>query len=289
MLRMQKYFSKTGKTQHKLQDKFVLAARLLCLFPVGLASACVLQPASLTNTPTVTGAQSDGVPKATAIASDGASAASRDPASVSSLQGEWLVENVDQRGVMDNVQLKLTFDGEGRVSGQLGCNSATGRFTLDKASLNFGPLITTRKMCGSPAIMNQEALLLRSLQAIDAVTWSDNGAAILSGPEGHSIVMRKVTQEAAPSMAHGNISPTPIMYRCTDEVLGIAFEVGAAYLTDANGGLFVLNKIDDGASGEAPETFTNGRVTVFRQGGVGGQVRFARGRMAPVECQRTDG
>jgi hypothetical protein len=134
--------------------------------------------------------------------------------------------------------------------------------------------------------MNQEARLLRSLQAIDAVTCSDDGAAILSGPEGHAIVMRKVTHDAAPSMAQGTISPTPIVHRCTDEVLGIALEPRAAHLTDAVGALLVLNKVDYGFSDDALKTFSNGPVTVFR---LGGHVWFARERMAPIEWIFTDG
>jgi heat shock protein HslJ len=271
----------------------MVTSRLLFLVPVGFISACVSPPASMTNTPTATGLQSAGMFKApaetsksTALSSDTASTAGRDQSSVHGLLGEWLIENVDQRGVMDNVQLTLTFDGEGRVSGRLGCNAVAGRFTFDKSSLSFGPLISTRKMCGSPALMNQEALVLRSLQAINVVSWSDNGAAILSGPGGHSIVMRRVAPLSAPGTAHGNISPTPDMYRCANEVLGFAFEAGAAYLTEANGTLMVLNKIVNRAGDNTLETFTNGRATVFRQGGVGGHVRFARGRMAPVECQR---
>ncbi len=212
----------------------------------------------------------------------------RGPAPLLSLLGEWLIEDVDQRGVMDNVQLILTFDDKGRVSGQLGCNAVTGRFTADKAELSFGPLVSTRKMCLSPAVMNQESLVLRSLQMLNTVSWSDNGAAILGGPEGHSIIMRKIAPLSASGMAHGDISPRPGMYRCANEAVGIAFETGAAYLTEADGVTVVLKKID-GAGGDTPETFTNGRVTVFRQAGAGGHVSFSKGRMAPVECQLTAG
>jgi hypothetical protein len=187
---------------------------------------------------------------------------------------------------MDNVQLTLTFDDKGRVSGQLGCNAVTGRFTADKAELSFGPLVSTRKMCMSPAVMNQEGVVLRSLQTINTVSWSDNGSAILGGPEGHSIIMRKIAPLSAPGMAHADISPTPVMYRCANEAIGIAIEAGAAYLTGADGVLVVLKKID-GAGSNTSDIFTNGRVTVFRQAGTSGHMSFARGRMAPVECRRT--
>lgn len=265
----------------------MLSARLMYLVPVAMLSACVSQPASSVNTPTVAVVQTVETPKASA--SDGASASSRDPAPVQGLIGAWLIEDVDQRGVMDDVQLTLAFDAEGRVSGQLGCNGVTGRFTTDRGRLSIGPLVSTRKMCASPAMMNQEALALQSLQTLNAVTWSSNGAAILTGPEGHSMTMRKFAQAAASGMAHGNISPTPVTYHCDTETVGIAFEAGAAYLTDPNGALIVLNRIDGGAGADRLETFTNGRVTLFREGGEAGQVRLAKGRMAAVECQITKG
>ena len=95
-------------------------------------------------------------PKSTEIPSDSTSGFSRYWAPIHNLLGEWLIEDLDRRGVMDNVEVTLKFDNEGRVSGQQGCNVVTGRFTNDMASLSFGPLLSTRKMCGSPALMNQE-------------------------------------------------------------------------------------------------------------------------------------
>jgi heat shock protein HslJ len=276
-------------------EKRMFLSRAFYLCILGSVPACAYQKASLNNTPTTTDAQSAETVKAgsktlksTEISSDQATIFSHDKAPLRGLLGDWLIENVDQRGVMDNVQLSLSFNEEGRVSGQLGCNAVTGRYSADKASLNFGILASTRKICGSVALMNQEGLVLRSLQTLNALSWSDNGAAILSGPEGHSIIMRRIAPLSEPGMAHGNISPTPVTYRCANEAIGIAFEAGAAYLTEANGMLVVLNKIDKGGA-DTSDTFTNGKVTVFRRGGAGGHVSFARGRMAPVECQSTVG
>ena len=223
--------------------------------------------------------------KSTEILSDITSASSRDQAPIHGVLGEWLIEDVDQRGVMDNVELTLNFDNEGRVSGKLGCNVVTGSFTNDMASLSFGPLLSSRKMCGSPALMNQEELVLRSLQMINALTWSDNGAAILSGPQGRRIIMRRIAPSSVLSVAHSDITPIPVMYRCADDMFGIAFEAKVAYLREANGTLTMLNKIEKGTGDDLPETFTNGRITIYQQVGTGGYVRFARGRMIPVECQ----
>jgi len=266
------------------------------IFFAGFVSACASQPAPLANAPTRTDIRSDGAreisaetPNSAELPSNASTDQTRQLSVAHDLLGDWIIEDVDQRGVMDNALLSLAFNGEGRVSGQLGCNSVAGRFTIDKAGLRFGPLVTTRKICVSTALMYQEALVLRSLQAMNAVAWSDNGAAILTGPEGHRITMRRIASPSAPGMAHGEISPTPVTYRCADEVLGIAFEAGAAYLTEANGELIVLKKNDQGAGPDNLVTFTNGRLTVFRQGATGEHVRLARGRMAPVECHRTSG
>jgi heat shock protein HslJ len=273
----------------------MLLSRIFCLCILGVMPACVSRTVSVNKAPTKTDVKSadahkssSETPKSINTSSGRAASFIRNPAPLRGILGEWLIENVDQHSVMDNVQLSLNFDGEGRVLGQLGCNAVMGRYAVDKTSLKFGPLVSTRKICGSVALMNQEGLVLRSLQTLNAVSWSDNGAAILSGPEGHSIIMRRVAPLTEPGLAHGNISPTPVTYRCANEAIGIAFEAGAAYLTEANGTLVVLNKIDS-AGDDILDTFTNGKVTVFRRGGAGGHVSFARGRMAPVECQRIVG
>jgi len=84
------------------------------------------------------------------------------------LAGEWLLEDLGGRGVMDLVQTTLAFDGEGRVSGSGGCNRFTGSYTFSDGELSFGPLAGTKMMCPE-AVMDQEDRFHKALGAVDRV------------------------------------------------------------------------------------------------------------------------
>jgi heat shock protein HslJ len=67
----------------------------------------------------------------------------------------WLVEDLEGRGVIDNLQSTLEFPEEGRAAGNLGCNRFTTSVTQSGPLLSFGMPAATRRMC-PPAIMDQE-------------------------------------------------------------------------------------------------------------------------------------
>lgn len=84
------------------------------------------------------------------------------------LAGDWLLEDLGGRGVMDMVSTTLVFDDEGRVSGSGGCNRYTGSYTFTDGELSFGPLAGTKKMCPE-AVMDQEDRFHKALGAVDRV------------------------------------------------------------------------------------------------------------------------
>ena len=100
-------------------------------------------------------------------AAESAQATSRIP-DATELAGDWLLEDLGGRGVMDMVQTTLVFDGEGRVSGSGGCNRYTGSYTFTDGELSFGPLAGTKMMCPE-AVMDQEDRFHKALGAIDRV------------------------------------------------------------------------------------------------------------------------
>lgn len=111
--------------------------------------------------------------------------------SVTLAGGSWRVEDVNGGGVIDNARLDMTFDvTELRVSGHAGCNSFSGSFVETGMVVQFGPLMTTRKMC-APALMDLEAKLLGALQAATSVSYDATGAATLRTPDGRRIKLRK--------------------------------------------------------------------------------------------------
>ena len=84
------------------------------------------------------------------------------------LAGDWLLEDLGGRGVMDMVQTTLAFDGEGRVSGSGGCNRFTGSYTFTDGELSFSPLAGTKMMCPE-AVMDQEDRFHMALGTIERV------------------------------------------------------------------------------------------------------------------------
>lgn len=69
----------------------------------------------------------------------------------------------------------LTFGKDGTVEGNLGCNNFHGKATVAGSSITFGPLASTRKMCGE-AEMNVERSVLAVLQG--KTTYAIDGQAL---------------------------------------------------------------------------------------------------------------
>ncbi|MTH64014.1 META domain-containing protein [Paracoccus shanxieyensis] len=80
------------------------------------------------------------------------------------LGGDWLAEDIQGGGVIDNLQSTLHIAEDGHVSGSGGCNRFTGTARIEGATLRIGPLASTRRLC-PPAVMDQEAKFLQALTA----------------------------------------------------------------------------------------------------------------------------
>jgi len=102
---------------------------------------------------------------------------------------EWLVEDIDGKGVIDNARTTLTFDGEGRVYGSGGCNTYTGSYEIDGDKLSLGSVVSTRKAC-VPALGDQEAKFFAVLNDAERFEISPTGALVLTGSGGRSITAR---------------------------------------------------------------------------------------------------
>jgi hypothetical protein len=72
---------------------------------------------------------------------------------VMSLSGsEWGLGDDGTNGVV------VTFASDGRVSGSLGCNRFTGRYTQNGFALEFGPLAGTRMACSEEKMKTEQML-----------------------------------------------------------------------------------------------------------------------------------
>ena len=75
---------------------------------------------------------------------------------------EWLAEDIDGGGVVDNSHSTLHFAAADHVDGDTGCNRFMGPLAVDGQNLRIGPLATTRRAC-APALMDQERRYLVAL------------------------------------------------------------------------------------------------------------------------------
>ncbi len=187
------------------------------------------------------------------------------------LKGVWLVEDVDQRGVIDRARLTVVFGETGQISGQAGCNPFGGTLSLEGSAIKVGPLRAGLKMC-PPALMDMEGRMLRSLQSADTLAWAPDGALVLTGPEGRRLTLRP---ETVPS------------YRCGEQVIQLSLASGAAYAVLSDGSRVTLKRVS--AEDASTHVFSNGLWTFFQDAKGERAVRFAQGRMAPQACERIKG
>lgn len=80
----------------------------------------------------------------------------------------WLVEDLESRGVIDNLQSTLEFPEPGRAAGNLGCNRFFADVRQSGAAIEFGPVASTKRLC-APAVMEQEERYARVLEATTMV------------------------------------------------------------------------------------------------------------------------
>lgn len=114
------------------------------------------------------------------------------------LIGEWVVEDVDNAGVVDRANLTVAFDETSRISGSAGCNRYTGAYSYDQTTgaLTVTPLGVTRMMC-VPALMNQEQRLITSLQGATSVETTVDGATVLKSATGRVLLRRRTPANTA--------------------------------------------------------------------------------------------
>ena len=125
-------------------------------------------------------------------------------AAANPLEGEWNVTgyNTGTQAVTSPIAgttLTATFTPDGQVSGNAGCNTYTGAYTLDGTSLTVGQLATTMMAC-EQAIMDQETKFLAALQTPTTVETS--GATVtLRDASGATQVVLSRSEPAWPGAA----------------------------------------------------------------------------------------
>lgn len=89
----------------------------------------------------------------------------------------------------DPSRYTLTFNADGTLTAQVDCNGGSGAYTLDGASLTFGPLVTTRMGCPADT---QDGLFSKDLATVGSYVIEDGHLFL-------SLVMDGGTMEFAPA------------------------------------------------------------------------------------------
>ncbi|MBV2142724.1 META domain-containing protein [Falsochrobactrum sp. TDYN1] len=88
---------------------------------------------------------------------------STDDRVASSIEGrDWLAEDIQGGGVIDNAQTTLTINTDGAASGSGGCNRYFSKTVISGKSISFAEIGSTYMQC-PPALMNQERKFLDAL------------------------------------------------------------------------------------------------------------------------------
>ena len=134
----------------------------------------------------------DPVPKAVSdVGTEATPAPAKKPGIVGS---SWLVEDIENKGVIDNARTFIHFDAADKVSGSGGINRFSGPCTLDGEKLGFGALRVTR-MAGAPALMNQEAAFFAALAKVRSFKLDENDLLYFHDANGHAILRMSRSDE----------------------------------------------------------------------------------------------
>lgn len=114
------------------------------------------------------------------------------PVIAGSLEGAWQIADLNGGGPVARGELRFEGGDQGtsRVSGSAGCNRITGSWKQDGATLKLGPFASTMMACPPPA-MAVERRVLALLAAVNSVTYTADGAAILATADGRKLKLTR--------------------------------------------------------------------------------------------------
>lgn len=81
------------------------------------------------------------------------------------LQGRWVISGVTQSEALTQHVPWVIFENNA-ISGYAGCNNFMGNYQLDKQTLVFEQLASTRMLCAGPEMQQEDALLQLLNQAL---------------------------------------------------------------------------------------------------------------------------
>lgn len=196
----------------------------------------------------------------------------------------WRATEIDGAPPVKGANFTLMFDSGGRVGGKSGCNgySASYQINADGKAKVYPPMIGTMMAC-APEVMEQEQKFQSIVGGAVSVVATDGGL-LLSDAEGRIIRFKATAEGTRP----GPVGPAPVamIMRCGSDRFAVRFFPDRAIVRTGKGEDAELPRLQSSGEPETSRTYTNGRMTfVHDTGGDKRGVRFARGRMAFVDCE----
>jgi heat shock protein HslJ len=103
---------------------------------------------------------------------------------------EWVVEDIDGKGIVDRSRATLSFGADARVTGNASCNTYSAGYRLSGEGLEISAAAVTMKAC-VPALGNQERSFLGILQAVIRFEIRPDGALVLHTADGRKLRARR--------------------------------------------------------------------------------------------------
>jgi heat shock protein HslJ len=105
---------------------------------------------------------------------------------------EWVPIEIQGAPASDGSRAFVRFGGEGRLSGNSGCNRFTGSYEIDGVMIRIGPGVAMTRMACPPAVMEEEMRLIQALEA--ARGFARDGISLdLTGEDGVSVLRMRQT------------------------------------------------------------------------------------------------
>jgi heat shock protein HslJ len=112
--------------------------------------------------------------------------------SSASIEGQWKLVSYgstsDQIPAVPDVETSIEFK-DGQMSGNVGCNSFSGEYTVDGDTITFGPVMSTMMYC--EAVADQESGTLAVLQEKTTFVLDGDTLTITSTDGTSSIVLKR--------------------------------------------------------------------------------------------------
>jgi putative lipoprotein len=117
-----------------------------------------------------------------------------------SLQGTWTLTAYGPQGattpVAPNSQATITFNEDGTLTGNSGCNGFGGSYKVDGDQITFSGLVSTLMACEEP-LMTQEGSVFKVLDG--TASYKIDGDALTLTNNGNVLVFTSGTVESYPS------------------------------------------------------------------------------------------